>query len=162
MRSIALFVFILAQTMTPQEWFQQGVKKHDAGDYAGAVAAFEKAEELKYAAPILLPMRMARAYARVGQRDKAFERLKVAIDRGYAASEQLNAENDFLSLRDDPRWRDLFATVQVQTPKKLTKEQRHLLEQLSKALPSEQFEPRPHGEEQDERNLFDRVKDMFG
>src|SRR6185436_9681884 len=112
MRSIALFVFILAQTMTPQEWFQQGVKKHDAGDYAGAVAAFEKAEELKYAAPILLPMRMARAYARVGQRDKAFERLKVAIDRGYAASEQLNAENDFLSLRDDPRWRDLFATVQ--------------------------------------------------
>jgi molecular chaperone DnaJ len=57
---------------------------------------------------------------------------------------------------------DLFATVQVQTPKKLTKEQRHLIEQLAKALPKEQFEPRPHAEEQDERNLFDRVKDMFG
>jgi len=57
---------------------------------------------------------------------------------------------------------DLFATVQVQTPKKLTKEQRHILEQLSKALPKEKFEPRPHGEEQDERNLFDRVKNMFG
>src|SRR4029079_14059861 len=28
---------------------------------------------------------------------------------------------------------DLFATVQVQTPKKLTKDQRHLLEQLAKA-----------------------------
>jgi molecular chaperone DnaJ len=57
---------------------------------------------------------------------------------------------------------DLFATVQVQTPKKLTKEQRALVEQLSKALPKDQFEPRPHGEEADERNLFDRVKDMFG
>jgi molecular chaperone DnaJ len=57
---------------------------------------------------------------------------------------------------------DLFATVQVQTPKKLNKEQRHLLEQLAKALPKEKFEPRPHGETQDERNLFDRVKDMFG
>jgi molecular chaperone DnaJ len=57
---------------------------------------------------------------------------------------------------------DLFATVQVQTPRKLTKEQRHLLEQLSKALPKEKFEPRPHTDEQDERNLFDRVKDMFG
>ena len=57
---------------------------------------------------------------------------------------------------------DLFATVQVQTPKKLTKEQRQLLEQLAKALPKEKFEPRAHGEEQDERNLFDRVKDMFG
>jgi molecular chaperone DnaJ len=57
---------------------------------------------------------------------------------------------------------DLLATVQVQTPKKLTKEQRQLIEQLAKALPKEQFEPRAHGEEEDERNLFDRVKDMFG
>jgi molecular chaperone DnaJ len=57
---------------------------------------------------------------------------------------------------------DLFATVQVQTPKKLNREQRQLLEQLAKALPKERFEPRPRGEEQDERNLFDRVKDMFG
>jgi molecular chaperone DnaJ len=57
---------------------------------------------------------------------------------------------------------DLFATIQVQTPKKLTKEQRQLLEQLSKALPKEKFEPRAHAEAQNERNLFDRVKDMFG
>jgi len=57
---------------------------------------------------------------------------------------------------------DLFATVQVRIPKKITKEQRHLLEQLAKALPKDKFEPRPHEEGQDERNLFDRVKDMFG
>ena len=57
---------------------------------------------------------------------------------------------------------DLFATVQVQTPKKLSKEQRQIIEQLAKALPKEKFEPRPHDETQDERNLFDRVKDMFG
>jgi molecular chaperone DnaJ len=56
---------------------------------------------------------------------------------------------------------DLFATVQVQTPKRLTKDQRQLLEQLAKALPKEKFEPRAHGDA-DERNLFDRVKDMFG
>ena len=57
---------------------------------------------------------------------------------------------------------DLFATVQVQTPKKLTKEQRHLVEQLAKVLPKEKFEPRTHDDQQDERNLFDRVKGMFG
>ena len=57
---------------------------------------------------------------------------------------------------------DLFATIQVQTPKKLNKDQRRLLEDLAKALPKERFEPRPRGDEQDERNLFDRVKDMFG
>jgi len=57
---------------------------------------------------------------------------------------------------------DLFATVQVQTPRKLTKDQKRLLEQLAAELPKEEFEPRPHADEQDERNLFDRVKDMFG
>jgi molecular chaperone DnaJ len=58
---------------------------------------------------------------------------------------------------------DLFATVQVRTPKKLNKEQRQLIEQLTKALPPEKFEPRAREDEtQDERNLFDRVKDMFG
>jgi molecular chaperone DnaJ len=56
---------------------------------------------------------------------------------------------------------DLFATVQVQTPKKLSREQRQLLEQLAKVLPKEKFEPRAHHSE-DERNLFDRVKGMFG
>jgi molecular chaperone DnaJ len=56
---------------------------------------------------------------------------------------------------------DLFATVQVQTPKKLNRDQRRLLEDLAKALPAEKFEPRAHQDE-DERNLFDRVKDMFG
>jgi len=58
---------------------------------------------------------------------------------------------------------DLFATIQVQTPRKLTKDQRKLIDELAKALPKDNFEPRARGEdEQDERNLFDRVKDMFG
>jgi molecular chaperone DnaJ len=58
---------------------------------------------------------------------------------------------------------DLFATVQVRTPKKLTKEQRQTIEQLAKVLPKDKFEPRKRDDEQhEERNLFDRVKDMFG
>jgi molecular chaperone DnaJ len=61
---------------------------------------------------------------------------------------------------------DLFATVQVTVPKKLSKEQRQLIEQLAKALPKDKFEPRAPGEGTDEpsseRNIFDRVKDMFG
>src|SRR5919197_3481637 len=57
---------------------------------------------------------------------------------------------------------DLFATVQVQTPKKLNKDQRRLLEDLAKALPKARFEPWPRADDQEERNLFDRVKDVFG
>ena len=57
---------------------------------------------------------------------------------------------------------DLIATVQVQTPKKLSKDQRRMLEDLAKALPKEKFEPRARDEDEHERNLFDRVKNMFG
>ena len=57
---------------------------------------------------------------------------------------------------------DLYFTVQAVTPKKLNKEQRALLEQLSKVLPKEQFEPRPADAPEDEKNLFEKVKDIFG
>jgi molecular chaperone DnaJ len=57
---------------------------------------------------------------------------------------------------------DLFFTVQAVTPKKLTKDQRALLEQLGKALPKEKYEPRPVDAAEDEKNLFDKVKDIFG
>jgi molecular chaperone DnaJ len=57
---------------------------------------------------------------------------------------------------------DLYFTVQAVTPKKLNKEQRSLLDQLSKVLPKEKFEPRPRDAEEDEKNIFDKVKDIFG
>jgi molecular chaperone DnaJ len=56
---------------------------------------------------------------------------------------------------------DLLVTVTVTTPRKLTKEQRRLLEQLNTSLPKEKFEPTPI-DEQGDRGLFDRVKDIFG
>ena len=55
---------------------------------------------------------------------------------------------------------DLLVTVQAITPRKLTREQRKLLEQLADMLPPQKFEPTPR--EGDDRNIFDRVKDIFG
>ena len=57
---------------------------------------------------------------------------------------------------------DLFVTVRAATPRKLTVEQRALIEQLASLLPPEKLEPQPHDDEAEERNLFDRVKDIFG
>ena len=56
---------------------------------------------------------------------------------------------------------DLLVTFKVTTPKKLSKEQRRLLEQLDATLPRDTFEPTPV-DEQTDRGLFDRVKDIFG
>jgi molecular chaperone DnaJ len=56
---------------------------------------------------------------------------------------------------------DLLLTVKVTTPKKLTREQKKLLEQLAASLPKETYEPTPVDGESD-KGLFDRVKDIFG
>jgi molecular chaperone DnaJ len=55
---------------------------------------------------------------------------------------------------------DLLVTVQAITPRKLTKDQRRLLEQLAVALPPQEFEPTPR--DTDDRNIFEKVKDIFG
>jgi molecular chaperone DnaJ len=56
---------------------------------------------------------------------------------------------------------DLHVAVKGATPRKLNKEQRKLLEQLAATWPSEPHQPTPHDAE-DDRGIFDRVKDIFG
>jgi molecular chaperone DnaJ len=56
---------------------------------------------------------------------------------------------------------DLYVQVEVTTPKKLTRAQRSLLDQLAKTLPSEAPAPRRRDEADDDRTVFDRVKDIF-
>lgn len=57
---------------------------------------------------------------------------------------------------------DLLVTVQAITPRKLTREQRKLFEQLAASLPPQQFEPTSRDSRDDDRNIFDKVKDIFG
>ena len=54
----------------------------------------------------------ARSLARAGEKAKAFEALEQAAAKGYGQSEQLLAENDFLPLREDPKWAEILAAVQ--------------------------------------------------
>ncbi|HVR40902.1 MAG TPA: hypothetical protein VMU84_17555 [Thermoanaerobaculia bacterium] len=109
---IALLLFtLLAQTdpTDAQGWFRLGITRLGNADYRGALQALEKAQELKHPAPVQLPLLVARAQARLGEKEKAFASLKTAIDAGYLQTDAMNAENDFLSLRDDKRWTELVA-----------------------------------------------------
>jgi molecular chaperone DnaJ len=56
---------------------------------------------------------------------------------------------------------DLHVIIKGLTPKKLTKEQKKLLEQFAATLPTEAHEPTP-ATGGDERGIFERVKDIFG
>jgi molecular chaperone DnaJ len=57
---------------------------------------------------------------------------------------------------------DLLVTVQAVTPKKLTKEQKKLLEQLAATLPHQQVKPQERDDEDNDRGIFGKVKDIFG
>jgi hypothetical protein len=37
-----------------------------------------------------------------------------------------------------------------------------LFDQLNKVLPKEKYEPKPRDAEEDDKNIFDKVKDIFG
>ncbi len=57
---------------------------------------------------------------------------------------------------------DLLVTVQAITPKKLSKEQKKLLEQLAATLPDQKVKPKERDDEDDDRGIFGKVKDIFG
>jgi molecular chaperone DnaJ len=55
---------------------------------------------------------------------------------------------------------DLHVIARVHVPKKLTKEQRHLIEELARTMPAEKIEADGGGT--GDKPFFERVKDMFG
>ena len=58
---------------------------------------------------------------------------------------------------------DILVTVQGVTPKRLTKEQKKLLEQLAATLPEQKVKPNARVEDEDDgRGIFGKVKDIFG
>jgi molecular chaperone DnaJ len=56
----------------------------------------------------------------------------------------------------------LFVRVVVDVPKKLSKEQRKLIEQLAKATPLDKVQPRAIDGDEEDKPFFDKVKDLFG
>jgi molecular chaperone DnaJ len=56
---------------------------------------------------------------------------------------------------------DLQVLVEVVTPRKLTREQRTLLEQLAKSMPIEKLKAPKREAGDEDRSVFDRVKDIF-
>jgi molecular chaperone DnaJ len=56
----------------------------------------------------------------------------------------------------------IYVRVVVDVPKKLTKDQKKLIEQLGKAMPADNIQPRSIDSEEQEKPFFEKVKDLFG
>ena len=88
-----------------QGWFERGVKLHDAGQFRPAAEAFEKARSMGFAARPIVNTRIARAYARAGDTDKALKLLETMAKNGFGPPTTLLAEDDLVPLRSDARWK---------------------------------------------------------
>ena len=54
---------------------------------------------------------LACAYARIGQKEKAFEALSNAVNEGFTNRNGFETDPDFASLRSEPRFRDILARL---------------------------------------------------
>lgn len=85
-------------------WFNLGYASLQADRPDRAAEAFQKALDLNYRRPTTM-YNLACSYARLDQRDKAFDWLFQALSAGFDGTGMLRGDEDLDNLRGDPRFR---------------------------------------------------------
>jgi tetratricopeptide (TPR) repeat protein len=93
-------------------WFRLGLSLHSAGQYARAIDAMRQAEALRFQQPGAR-YRIARAFAKLGEKEQAFTWLNKAVESGFSQLQALNTDPDIAGLRDDPRFKAALATAET-------------------------------------------------
>ena len=109
--ALLLAVSLHLDAQDAQSLFQLGVTKQNAGDLQGALEAYSGALKAGYPIVPRLQYRIAGVQAKLGDKEKAFAALQAAVDAGFAQVDQLYQNNDFLSIRTDPRFDQLAAAA---------------------------------------------------
>jgi tetratricopeptide (TPR) repeat protein/sugar lactone lactonase YvrE len=94
-------------------WMSLGTARYNARDYRAAIPAYARALELGATYPSRPAYQIACCHARLGEAEQALEWLRKALDRGFRSLEQVQKEEAFAPLRDDERFRQLAALVDV-------------------------------------------------
>lgn len=95
-----------AEAANGRAWYRLGVSLHQLGRYAQAVEAYQKALGINQN-PVGM-YNLACSYARLGDKEKAFEWLTKALQAGFAQVALLKTDVDLASLRDDARFTELL------------------------------------------------------
>jgi hypothetical protein len=113
---------IKAEPANNRAWNRLGYSLHATGKYNEAVEAYQKIAANNN--PTVL-YNLACSYARLNNKDKAFEWLTKAINAGFSQATQLNSDTDLASLREDGRFKDLQTLIAKSiTPCMVTPEHR--------------------------------------
>lgn len=92
-------------------WYRLGTAYHSLGQYQLAVEAWLKAEAIGHN-PIVM-YNLACGYARLANKDKAFEWLNQTVQRGYRQVTSIENDADLASLRTDARYKTLIEAVRA-------------------------------------------------
>lgn len=96
-------------------WIQLAEAYYRTGEYARAIATYERALELGAGYPAEAIYRIARCHALAGARDQALDALDRAFARGYRYTGHAQRDPDLASLRDDARYREIVGLVHTAT-----------------------------------------------
>jgi tetratricopeptide (TPR) repeat protein len=111
-----------AQPANNFAWYRLAYSFQALGKYGEAVEAYQKIVANNN--PTVL-YNLACSYARLNNKDKAFESLNKAFNAGFSQIAQLNSDPDLASLRDDSRFKEVQAlAAKLLTPCMFTPEHR--------------------------------------
>lgn len=94
-----------------QAWNRLGSAYHSLGQYQQAVEALLKAEAIGHN-PVVM-YNLACAYARLNNKDKAFEWLSQSVQRGFRQVSTFEGDDDLAGLRADARYKTLVESVRA-------------------------------------------------
>lgn len=95
-----------------QAWFMHGYAVHMQGDHEKALKLHMKAATFPNMRPAAL-YNAGCAHAMLGQKDEAFECLRLAADAGQAPVAQFTGDTDLASLHSDERWPELIERLEA-------------------------------------------------
>ena len=94
-------------------WNSLGLAYFQSKDYRKAITAYGMGLESGYGYPFQAAFNVACCYARLGEKDLALEWLQKSLDLGFRSLQQIQDDENFRSLRGDPRFRKMAAIVDV-------------------------------------------------
>lgn len=97
-----------ANPVSADYWRQLAAARYYAKDYRGSIQSFEQSMKLLTAPSPTAAYNIARCYARLNEKDKAWEWLQKSFDYGFRSVETAQKDQAFEFLRADPRFQRLL------------------------------------------------------